>query len=301
MPKHSPCINVCRMDADSGFCFGCARTKEEIALRRDASPSILEQVWAELPQRRARLGIELRRLALSPSEVVSFIRDTLRLGGGTWTMGCYGAVAEFCVGVEEAVSFQESESHVVAETARGAIRLQVGPQVYVLALAAGDASARRELVVLAVPRSRQQLSAPAGLRALGPDRESIKISSRGDLLCDLGVGIGLTQFCIRTSDRSLAQNLEENAGRDWSEALRVLGPSILEVSPDRVVCGPLGRIEVFTPIPPPGGRSPDGPHTHLLPAHLAARLETPPGLQVPEAFIVGAIFYPAAGPTDSCA
>ena len=27
----SPCISVCRMDADTGFCTGCLRTLEEIA------------------------------------------------------------------------------------------------------------------------------------------------------------------------------------------------------------------------------------------------------------------------------
>tara|TARA_B100001939_G_C16396900_1_gene386531 strand:+ start:64 stop:231 length:168 start_codon:yes stop_codon:yes gene_type:complete len=26
----SPCIQVCVMDPDSGFCFGCGRTMEEI-------------------------------------------------------------------------------------------------------------------------------------------------------------------------------------------------------------------------------------------------------------------------------
>ena len=26
----SPCIQVCVMDPDSGFCFGCGRTTEEI-------------------------------------------------------------------------------------------------------------------------------------------------------------------------------------------------------------------------------------------------------------------------------
>lgn len=28
----SPCINICRMDADSGLCVGCLRTLDEIIL-----------------------------------------------------------------------------------------------------------------------------------------------------------------------------------------------------------------------------------------------------------------------------
>jgi len=26
----SPCINICTMDPESGFCFGCNRTEDEI-------------------------------------------------------------------------------------------------------------------------------------------------------------------------------------------------------------------------------------------------------------------------------
>jgi predicted Fe-S protein YdhL (DUF1289 family) len=32
MSVASPCINVCRMDPDSGLCDGCFRTLDEIAL-----------------------------------------------------------------------------------------------------------------------------------------------------------------------------------------------------------------------------------------------------------------------------
>jgi hypothetical protein len=69
---------------------------------------------------------------------------------------------------------------------------------------------------------------------------------------------------------------------------------ILHASPTRVVPSPVGRVEVFTPIPPPGGTSPAGPHTHFLPAHLAAGRETPPGMELPEALVPCAIFYPGA-------
>lgn len=300
MSKHSPCINVCRMDAASGLCLGCARTREEIAMWRDAPAAILEQVWAELPRRRARLGIELRRLAWSPAEIMDFVCDTIRPEKGTWVMGCYGAVAEFCVGADEVVRCDRDAAQVAAETQRGAIRLRVDEGVCVLALTIADASAKRELIVMAVPRGSQQGRCPDTLVALGSDREAVRPAFRQDMLFDLGIGIGRSSFCVRTADRSLAEDLGRQAGRKWPESLPVLGSRILELSPHRVVCGPFGRIEVFTPIPPPGGRSPDGPHTHLLPAHLAAGRETPPGLQIPEAFAVGAVFYPATGPSESC-
>jgi hypothetical protein len=44
---------------------------------------------------------------------------------------------------------------------------------------------------------------------------------------------------------------------------------ILSANPHRVFISRIGRVEVFQPIPPPNGKSPEGPHTHLLPRLLA--------------------------------
>ena len=47
---NSPCISLCVMDADTGYCLGCFRTKEEIAY------------WARLPvDERAEIIHQLER------------------------------------------------------------------------------------------------------------------------------------------------------------------------------------------------------------------------------------------------
>jgi predicted Fe-S protein YdhL (DUF1289 family) len=55
-PAESPCINVCRIDARSGLCLGCARTLDEIATWGGANEPQKQAVLAALPERRARLG-----------------------------------------------------------------------------------------------------------------------------------------------------------------------------------------------------------------------------------------------------
>ncbi len=47
----SPCINVCRMDAASGYCEGCRRTIEEIARWSAYSAMEKRAVLARLPAR----------------------------------------------------------------------------------------------------------------------------------------------------------------------------------------------------------------------------------------------------------
>lgn len=49
----SPCISVCRMNADTGFCAGCLRTLVEITAWSRISPSAKREVWAAIAQRAA--------------------------------------------------------------------------------------------------------------------------------------------------------------------------------------------------------------------------------------------------------
>jgi predicted Fe-S protein YdhL (DUF1289 family) len=55
-PVASPCINVCRMDARSGLCLGCARSLDEIAGWAQASNAQRLAIVRQLPLRRAQLG-----------------------------------------------------------------------------------------------------------------------------------------------------------------------------------------------------------------------------------------------------
>lgn len=55
-PVPSPCRNVCRMDAASGYCEGCLRTIEEIAGWSGMADDDKRGVWAQLPQRAAWLA-----------------------------------------------------------------------------------------------------------------------------------------------------------------------------------------------------------------------------------------------------
>ena len=51
----SPCIDVCRMHAASGWCEGCCRTLDEIAQWSTLQDRAKLRVWKQLPQRRERL------------------------------------------------------------------------------------------------------------------------------------------------------------------------------------------------------------------------------------------------------
>ena len=50
----SPCMSICRMDMDTGFCEGCLRTLDEIAAWGRMSEEEKREVWAPLSERIAK-------------------------------------------------------------------------------------------------------------------------------------------------------------------------------------------------------------------------------------------------------
>ena len=57
-PVASPCISVCTMDEATGWCVGCLRTLDEIAVWSLLDEADKREVWVELSHRR----VEWRRL-----------------------------------------------------------------------------------------------------------------------------------------------------------------------------------------------------------------------------------------------
>ncbi|MBT9489172.1 MAG: DUF1289 domain-containing protein [Rubrivivax sp.] len=51
-PVPSPCINICRMDAASGWCEGCLRTLDEIAAWGQLDDATKRSVLLQLRERR---------------------------------------------------------------------------------------------------------------------------------------------------------------------------------------------------------------------------------------------------------
>ncbi len=61
----SPCVSICTMDEASGWCEGCLRTLDEIALWSVLDDDDKRAVWVELGQRRV---IWRQRRSATPGE-----------------------------------------------------------------------------------------------------------------------------------------------------------------------------------------------------------------------------------------
>ena len=287
----SPCIGICEMDMLANLCRGCGRTADEIAQWRDAPDAFRETVWAALPARIAEMGLNIRRLAWEPAEILDFVEATLRECRGAWTFGIYGAVATVVRGADGPLDIERGDTLIQAVMPDAALRLHLPRGVR--ALAWREAADRPERIVLALPRVRLGEPGPAALTALGPDAAALLPGGAGQPRFDLGLGRAEACFTVRSHDAALTRALEAAAGTAWPDHLAAAGPAMLAAGATRVIDTPLGRAEVATPIPAPGSRTPDGSHTHLLPDLVARGLATPPALQLPHAYVAGCVFYPA--------
>jgi len=294
----SPCTGVCRLDDATGFCLGCGRTAGEIAEWAQAAGDRRRAIWAELPERFTQLDITVTRLPWGRPEITAFVEKTLTDRAGTWVIGCHGATAEFMAGADEPMTLDAGPDGILATTEQGGLRFQSRENFRALQWRDPRMPDATRAIFIVIPRPRDSGSVSSGLKIEGRDHGALKPEQREDALFDLGLGRDHMRFLVRTGKAEVRHALTAAQGLALDAVLSRCGGLLLRENPVRVVDSAFGRIEVYAPIPAPGGKSPPGPHTHLLPGHLAMQRATAPSVDLPEAYSLSATFYPRSQPED---
>lgn len=219
----------------------------------------------------------------------------LRDDGTQWSMGTFGAIAEFLHDPGEPTVVASARDNTSIATARGAVRLVENSRARLVASeTVGRAVGTwRHSVAICLPENACAMHGRDVVTELGPDQEAVRLEDRPGVLFDIGLALAQTDACIRTSDSRLIAALRASEGRSLFESGNPVMTSILEVGPHRVFLSRLGRVEVFQPIPPPTGKSPLGPHTHIMPKLLRARRTHSATTPIPAGWVPCASFYPA--------
>ena len=214
-------------------------------------------------------------------------------------MGSYGAVAEFFQDAGE-VTDSGSSDDLIRLTPRGGIRIELQEDIGICAYEnTSSHGTARQHIALCLPEDSSGMSNNGVLTELGQDVSALSGDDRDALLFDLGVsslGSGCFQldFCVRTSDLDLVEFLREHCGSSIFDHGSPVFPRLLESQPQRVVITRLGRIEVYQAI---GGehtddKTPEGPHTHLLPELLGLNLTHSADVPIKEGWVPCAFLYP---------
>jgi hypothetical protein len=236
---------------------------------------------------------------LSKPDVSGVIAAQLADSSTGWSVGTFGAIAEFIRDTDEPVKVERSASRVYAVTNRGGISLTPMPALRLVASEGVTRESWNQRVALCLPREACAMNRRVVLTELGPDTEAIRTSDRGAVLFDLGLDAEQIDACVRVSDLKTVDKLRACCGRAAFAHDNPAMEIILAAQPHRVFISRLGRAEVFSPIPPPDGKSPDGPHTHVLPKLLRHRRTHSATEPIPDGFVPCAHFYPAHPSKDA--
>ncbi|WP_127109974.1 DUF6925 family protein [Pararhodobacter zhoushanensis] len=210
-----------------------------------------------------------------------------------WSMGSFGAIAEFRHDPGE----RAQTGPLMRVTARGGVQLSLPPELQPVACEtlSPRAGLWGQALMLCLPTDLSAMSRRAGLTELGPDRAALRPQDRDAVLFDMGLAQPQVDFCIRTADPALLTTLRAAAGHSLMTPGNPAMAAILAAHPHRIALTRLGRVEVFQKIggPDTGGVSPAGPHTHVLPQLLRAGRTHSANQAIPAGLVPCAGLYPA--------
>jgi hypothetical protein len=147
-------------------------------------------------------------------------------------------------------------------------------------------------IAFCLPEEKARMDCRTGVTELGPDDGAIFALARHEVLFDLGLARRSVNFCVRTADAALVDLLRGAQGHSVLERPD-LNAAIVAAGPTRVVESRMARVEITNPIPAPGGVSPDGPHTHLMPNLIRRRRTHDANIPMPAGYLPCLTLYPS--------
>lgn len=234
-------------------------------------------------------------MAIDPGAVHSvaqLVAAQLALASTSWSIGVLGALAEFHRDETEACE-QDGAGCVI--TARGALRIETPAAARAVAyeMLAALPESWHHGVALCLSRGACAMHRRRVITELGPDRDAIRRADRDSLLFDLGLDASCCDILVRSDDAYQIARLRAGVGSSLFDARHNLLHEIPLMSPHRVFVSRLGRIEVYQRVAAPGGVTPDGPHTHVLPKLLRCNRTHSANIPIPAGWVPCATFYPA--------
>lgn len=230
---------------------------------------------------------------MTTSDISGFIRAQLQTQSSQWNLGTFGAIAEFLRDPGEPFVLTDEPGRLAATTRRGGIGFGDLSQVLLFASETAIGQSWSHRVALCLPADACAMNRLTTLTELGPDTEALREEDKAGILFDMGLGTLQADICIRTDDAGLIATLRAQSGRSLFDPGNPAMGAIVTAGPHRVFMARFGRCEVYQPIPPADGKSPEGPHTHVLPKLLRSGRTHAANELVPDGFVPCAHLVPA--------
>jgi hypothetical protein len=225
-------------------------------------------------------------------KIIAVLEQHLNLATSSFSIGSFGAIAEFHRTSNEPIIINRA-NQLIMMTKRGAIQIKIPENVYPVAYEALSKSQQRwqQGVAFCLPKTEARMNQRNGLTELGIDKDAMDNADLDAILFDMGIDAFNIDFCIRTSNKALIDLLRQSEGRSFAELSNNVVDELISTSPTRVVLSKLGRVEIYQPIGQ--DKTPQGPHTHLLPKLLAKKVTHSANTPIPENYVPCLTLHPA--------
>lgn len=233
------------------------------------------------------------------------LTNHIQLATSGWSMGSFGVIAEFHQDADESL-LSDKPADCLRATNRGAIHIEQFDDIQPVAyeILSKNENRWQHGLALCLPEEKAKMGQRNCLADLGLDEKAVLEDHKGWRLFDMGInalgsGCGQVDFCIRTDNEELINILRDNLGKPIFES--GIMPEILKAHPHRIAITPIGRVEVFQKIggPDTGDKSPEGPHTHLLPKLIQSGNSHNANIAIPDGLIPCAYLHPESPMVDN--
>ena len=147
-------------------------------------------------------------------KIIEVVRRHMETPSTSWSIGSFGAIAEFHVDEDETIERNLSSSGGTVQSERGAICINLPEEVRAAPYEILRRGNHRWLhgVNFCVSQRAGAMEGRDILTELGGDKDALRVEDRGSILFDMGLGIPHVDVCVRTGDQDLIRLLRENAG-----------------------------------------------------------------------------------------
>lgn len=226
--------------------------------------------------------------------VFDILRNALADPGTGWSLGAFGAIAEFHRDADEPAEIVDGDGLRTVTTARGAIAVYGHADVRLIPYESLSTipTAWSHGVMVCLPDTAAAMDGPGGVADRGADTDALMPADPAARLFDLGFGIAHIRAGVRTADADLIAALRAADGTAFLDLPPDTVRAIKQADPVRVFASRLGRIEVVQAIPASDGVTPMGPHTHVMPELLGRGRGQAANVPVPDGWAAALAFYP---------
>lgn len=234
-------------------------------------------------------------------EIVTTIAEHLADAAHGWSIGTYGAIAEFMRRGTEPILRQNlapTEGPLLLALPQGAVRLELASALTPVAYETLSRNPEywSHGVAFCLETTKARLSERDALTELGPDGGAILERDRDAMLFDMGLNVAHIDVCIRTADAGLINTLRKYCGQSLLDEHSAAMKTVIAHSPHRVFFSRLGRIEIYQAIGQT--QTPQGPHTHVLPRLLACGKSHGDEIPIPKGMHPCLTLHPASPLVD---